>query len=567
MTTLEALALILAAAVVTRWWAPAAVATRAERVLESPWIPVLIGIVSAAVASWVWGSLDPVAIVHDEAAYLLQAKIYAGFHWTAPARPLSPFFEQYHVFVTPWLLPKYPPGHAMAMVPGIWLGLPTLMPTLCIGATGSLLYLLARRVSNVYVALLAWLFWLTAPGVLFFLPTYMSESTSAALWLLGWWALLEWRDTGAREWLLLLAACVGWGAITRPLSWLLFAIPVAVVVLPRLVRRRAWSDLGWATLVGLGALAILVLWCLHTTGRPFETPYALYSRVYFPSDVMGFGASNAAPLRHLPEDMQHFNAWVVASHSEYTLARLPANLLARLETIASDMWGTWRVAIVPFALIGLTAMSAELAFALASALVLVLGYLSFGHGPAWSVYYLEIQPVLAFVSALGIWQAIRFVEGATLNLRRTLAAPPSPRPMVGALLVAVLLLPGFAATVQRQRRDKAAWGGYHTAFRNAVRHLVGDRIIVFVRYAPDHSPHMSLITNEPDLDRARVWTVYDYGPEDMRLIRLAPQRIPYLFDETKHLIVRIDTTQLAAELAARDSARAHDVAHAGSAAR
>ena len=53
---------------------------------------------------------------------------------------------------------------------------------------------------------------------------------------------------------------------------------------------------------------------------------------------------------------------------------------------------------------------------------------------------------------------------------------------------------------------------YHRDFRDAVCSMApGEHIMVFIRYAPNHSPHMSLVTNEPDLNAARVWTVYDRG--------------------------------------------------------
>jgi hypothetical protein len=55
--------------------------------------------------------------------------------------------------------------------------------------------------------------------------------------------------------------------------------------------------------------------------------------------------------------------------------------------------------------------------------------------------------------------------------------------------------------------------------------------IVFVRYAASHNDGLSLVRNAPNLDEAPVWTVYDRGAENARLMALAPERVPYLFDE------------------------------------
>src|SRR5260370_11675979 len=106
---------------------------------------VVCGVVTALLTWWVWGSLDQVAVFHDEAAYLLQAKIFASGRWAAPARPLPEFFEQFHVLVTPVFASKYWPGHSLLMVPGVWLGLPGLVPVLLSGLTGALCFGLARR--------------------------------------------------------------------------------------------------------------------------------------------------------------------------------------------------------------------------------------------------------------------------------------------------------------------------------------------------------------------------------------------------------------------------------------
>ncbi len=72
----------------------------------------------------VWGSFHEPGVAHDERAYLLQAEIFARGHWTAPSPPIAAFFEQMHVFIEPAVFAKYPPAHALTLVPGMWLGLP-----------------------------------------------------------------------------------------------------------------------------------------------------------------------------------------------------------------------------------------------------------------------------------------------------------------------------------------------------------------------------------------------------------------------------------------------------------
>src|SRR5436853_7286648 len=106
-----------------------------------------------------------------------------------------------HVFVEPAVFAKYPPAHAMMLVPGIWLGMPGLMPALMAGLAGALTFWLARRLSNVWVALLTWLLWTTAPATLPWATSYLSESTTTVMWLAAASATVLWLESGKQAWL------------------------------------------------------------------------------------------------------------------------------------------------------------------------------------------------------------------------------------------------------------------------------------------------------------------------------------------------------------------------------
>ena len=58
------------------------------------------------------------------------------------------------------------------------------------------------------------------------------------------------------------------------------------------------------------------------------------------------------------------------------------------------------------------------------------------------------------------------------------------------------------------------------------------KAVVFVRYAPNADVHLSLTNNEPDPRNARVWAVHDLGDANRRLLEAAPDRTPYLYEET-----------------------------------
>jgi hypothetical protein len=113
VSALVLLLLIPALAWLTARWPPERTA-HVDRWLSQRWMPLLPGLVSAAALWWIWGSLAPVEVVHDETAYLLQAQMLAHGHLAGPGRPMPEFFEQFQVFASPILAAKYPPGFVPA---------------------------------------------------------------------------------------------------------------------------------------------------------------------------------------------------------------------------------------------------------------------------------------------------------------------------------------------------------------------------------------------------------------------------------------------------------------------
>ena len=518
---------------------------RLSAVLRLPshrYAPVVVGIATGAVVWYVWGSLNAVAPVHDEASYLLQARTFASFHWAMPSPALPEFFEQYHAFVTPTYASKYPPGHGILLVPGIWLSLPGLMPIVLSAIAGALLFLLVRRVANAWVAMLTVCLWLPTASNLRFRSTYMSETTTSVLWLLGWWALLEWRGSRSHRWLVVLASCVAWMAITRPLTAVAFAIPIAVVVLLDVAKRRDWHALVRPTLVAVGILAILPIFNWRTLGDWRRSTYDTYARLYIPFDHPGFGTTDAKPERVLPPDMQEFSKQFVEVHATHTEDRLPSIFVNRWRAILMDAFRGWRLPLVLLALVGVAMLGIEGWFAVGSALVLTLLYLAYAHPSGWTIYYLEIFPILPFLTALGIWTIASTLAMPKVRVGPRLARELGPRQALGTALVLLALLWPVSREVRYARRFEATIQSYHLDFRQRVAEIPDKRAIVFVRYAPWHNVHTSLIANEPDLPDARLWVVYDRGPENLKLAALAPDRAVYLYDENTRALMPIRRT-------------------------
>jgi hypothetical protein len=479
------------------------------------------GVVTALLVWWVMGTLHRVPLIMDEAAYLLQGQIFAGGHWAAPAPPLPEFFEQLYVLVTPVVASKYPPGESLALAPAVWVGLPGLLPVLVGGLTGALLFALAWRVAGGWVALCTWLVWLGTHGTLYARAMYMSEGLSALAWLVAWWGLLVWWSDRRASGLTLAAAAIAVAGITRPLSALALAAPVGVVAAALVWRRREWRAAAVAALVGLIVCAVVPLWSVETTGRWWVTPLALYTRQYMPFERLGFGAGVARPLRALPYDLWLISRPFFIQHRDYHLAAVPRALADRLMAIGVDVWGGWRLWLLPCAIVALVRGGAILWFAVATFAAAVAVYLAYAHPGFYTLYYLEAEPVLAFVTAVGlVWLLGRWPAA------------------LGAAVTALALT---AVITARDARDQTITD--ESYYRRAAATLAGipdPRSLVFVRYAPAHNANLSLVRNVPDPASAPMIVAYDHGADDARLIALYPDRVPYLFDEAAWTLTRIN---------------------------
>lgn len=485
-------------------------------------LAIVVALATAASVWWTWGALQPLPVVQDEYSYVLQSRILARGEWTAPPPPAQYSFQQPHVLTAPRVASKFPPGHALLLAPAAALGAPWLGVLLLSGITAAILLLLAESQVGTFAALVCWAVWLTDPINLRFRPGYYSEVTSGLMWLATWWLLRRWWRSDERRWLVYAALTLGWMAITRPLTALAFAAPVGIAVVVRANRERLWPHVGAAVIAGALVVGILPLWSKATTGRWTETPTALYRREYLPFDKPGFGIDSTPPARRLTPVNADVYAEFAVEHREYTPARLGAAAVARLRDLGDAEFSSWRLALVPVAVIGLIAATAELWFAVACGAALFAGYLSYGHYHGWTLYYFEALPVVALCVGNGV-----AVCAAWLRRRRW---PGGAQAALGAAAAAILVACG-STTVAHWRRRHVDDAAYDTGFRAMLARAPFPAAVVFVRYSRDQHPHTTVVANSPTLSTDPVWVVNDDPGSNGAVMRAAKGRVPLLYEE------------------------------------
>lgn len=518
------LASLIAIARKSRSWTvyPERIATA----LNGRWAPAACGLVTFVIVVVVWRSLAQPGVVHDERAYLLQAEIFSHGRWTAAAPPLADFFEQMHVFIAPAVFAKYPPAHALTLVPGMWLGLPGLMPALLTGLAGALVFWLARRLANQWVALLTWWLWTTSWANLHWAATYFSETTSTAMWLIAAWATIRWLDSRRPLHLMLVAAAIAWGVNARPLTLAALSVPLLFVIGKEVIAAREWRTLVAPIVLGASILALGPIWNQQTMGDWRIDPYPHYSRVYFPFDKPGFGVDPATPLRPLPPEIAAVGEWSRPIHAGYTMRSLPVAFAQRLVGILFWCAEGWRLGIAALVLAAVRHGSKIERFGALTVALLLAAYLVFAHPAGWIVYYVEVLPILFFLAAHQLGRIFHRFGGLGLQ-----AGGEWPAPAANACIVAaVLLLPFGTSDIVRVRSAVDQRLAFHRLGAAVLGDLPAEKAIVFVRYPPGHNPHLGLTRNEVDLASARQWVVYDRGPRNKELRSLAPDRSAYILD-------------------------------------
>lgn len=482
------------------------------------------------------------ALYHDEEAYRLQAEIFATGRWAAPSPPLPEFFHQYHILVEPAVASKYFPGHSLVLAPGTWLGLPGLVPLLLSALAGVLIFTLARRVAGPWVAALTWLIWLGALDNLWWRASYLSETSSSLLWLLGCWFLLRYRERGRAADMLWLAAAAGWTALTRPLTAAALFLPIGIVVLTEMRRRRRLWHLVAGLAMGMLILGVIPLWSWKTLGTLDTTPWGEYTRQYLPWDGLGFGREAGSPSQQLPADLERFSESFAGLRAEHTVSALPRTIGERVASILSGAASGWRAILIPLGLWSLLVGGIRhRAFVCGSWLALFLAYLLYAHPPRWTLYQLETFPVLALFMAVGLWRLA--VVGATRLTRATSRRGPARLAAVAVLLAMGCGLPG---DLRLAREQQIAERQPLEMFRRQVETATSGTSGVFVRYAPDHATRYNFVRISANVRGAKTVLARDRGGENIRLMRSLPGRAWYRFDEVTGMLRRLDADESAA---------------------
>ncbi|MDB5357523.1 MAG: putative rane protein [Phycisphaerales bacterium] len=463
--------------------------------------------------------------VHDECSYTIQAHLLAHGRLWQPQHPLADFFETFHFLSRPVYASIYFPGTALLNVPGVWLGMPSwVMPVIMAGLIVALCYRIVTELADGVAGLLVALIVLSSAMFRAQATMVMAQMPAAMLGLLTVWAWLHWRGQRKAHWALLAGVFAGWGAITRPIDALAFALPVALAMAYALWRqpRRMWATTGTALLVGAAPfLALQGAFNVGVTGKILKTPYVAYLEQNQPGSVYGSAA--------VPGTVESFS-------------RLPQKQIYLRELMAREN---------PQTQPGFFPRMANRAGKFASVvlhneLLAVLAFVAFLGGRRWRWVVLAQLPAFFLLYALNPFflfhYAVPMLAAAAFAAvigARVLAesAPPTREKFVGTFLTTALLLlacsaiPGLNPGVH----DSAFATPLLDSVEQSLKTVAHPAIILF-RFAPGSSVDEEPVYNTGVAwpDDAPIIRAHDLGPRDCELLRYYAARQPgrtfYLFD-------------------------------------
>ncbi len=249
-----------------------------------PW-PVWAGAAFAVVFCAAYNILvfDRAPHIHDEAAYLFQARIFLAGGATAPLPPVPEAFDFPHVVNVGRWYTIYPPGFPLLLALGLLAGAPWLVNPLLAGLAVILFYLLGAEIYDRRTGAAAAVLGALSIWHLLMSSTMMSHTASMvfnALFLLFFFKSLR-APTFGRG--LAAGACLGAAFLIRPYNAAVFALPFLIALGARSLAglRARWRNLLGLALAGGIALGAFLAYNAATTGSPLRPGYiARYGPAY-----------------------------------------------------------------------------------------------------------------------------------------------------------------------------------------------------------------------------------------------------------------------------------------------
>lgn len=436
----------------------------------------------------------------DEGSYVFQAYTFSDGKVSRPHPPMASVLSRSDDMIimdkqAGWVS-RYPPGHALWLLPGALLDNPRIMTVSACALGVLLMTVLAAKLGIPRLAVPFLL--LVSPFYLLMYGTLLSHTSGFISVAVMLWAYIRLRQTG--KWIYGAVAGIAWGLLylNRTFTAALIALPFAVDALICLARNR--DKKAFVQTVAFGACAIVGVAMFFgynylVTGDAGTPTYLFYE----PSETLGFGP-------------RHLQGLLVNHDLTKGLSNTWRNLLELDRWLVGIRFGL--PVLIVLIILG---WSARWSLLLVSAALMLIGGYVFvwfpGPKHTGPAYYFESLPFLILAAALGI----KRIHHWTGKWRAARA--------IGWTVAACAVIAGSGVFVMNQK-----------AYFNDVLALE-DRMMKSLSTAPKGSlvfledltypPFGKITVNEKGLDSDPLVVMSQYG-YNSRIHKQFPDRTPFL---------------------------------------
>jgi len=322
----------------------------------------------------------------DENSYLFQAWLFLQGQISQPSPPgVESFFHRMVINdeQAGWLS-RYPPAHAVWMMPGVAIDYPRIMVAV---AAFLSVWFLTKAGDRLNIPI-----WMTV-GLLFASPYFwlmqgsvLSHTSGLAATAIMMWAYITWLEDRKNNFLMIAGLAWAFLFLNRTFTAFLIAIPFGIHVLYELIKSRKLHDLIGTIVFASSAFIGVILFFIYNylvTGDPLLPTYLYYNK----TDGLGFGIRNQPDYLFTPQKGWEF-------------------IRFNIEALNVRLWGFWGslIAWIALALAGWRSQGVSLMMLFATLLVW-LGYGAFwfkGIKEVAPVYYYETLVFMILLAGLGV---------------------------------------------------------------------------------------------------------------------------------------------------------------------
>ncbi|MCC6930222.1 MAG: hypothetical protein IT359_14650 [Gemmatimonadaceae bacterium] len=228
--------------------------------------------------------------LQDEVVYLIQARTFAAGKLALANPPVAKAFEFFLLDMSPkgWYSPV-PPGWALGLVPGVWLGAVWLVNPVLTGLNVALTSLVLRPIYGVRVARLATLLLVLSPWSAFLGMSFMPHAITLLCGLLAALGVMAARRTGQARWTWLGGLALGLVASVRQLDAMILALALGLWSIGLGGRRLRIPAIAGLVLGSIVAAVPLLFYNAHFTGKGSYFPMMAYNDALFGKGANDYG--------------------------------------------------------------------------------------------------------------------------------------------------------------------------------------------------------------------------------------------------------------------------------------